>query len=103
MYHVCVTSAGNKTDLRLEIPSFVLSEKRIVTVILARGAGGFLLNAIVLDQQEAATQALNASARARVATSAATPVDVEVNGTAIAAGLASREHRPVHRSFRPGR
>jgi hypothetical protein len=62
--------------VRLEIPSFVLSDKRIVTVILARGAGGYLLNAIVLDQQGAATQALNASARARVATSVPTPVDV---------------------------
>ena len=83
-YHLCVTSDGDKSDVRLEIPSFVLSEKRIVTVILARGAGGFLMNAIILDQQEGATQALNASARARAATSAATPVDVEVNGTAIA-------------------
>ena len=55
--------------MRLEIPSFVLSEKRIVTVILARGAGGYLMNAIILDQQGAATQALNVSARARVATS----------------------------------
>ena len=88
-YHLCVTSAGDKSDVRLEIPSFVLSEKRIVTVILARGAGGFLLNAIVLDQQGAATQALNTSARARVATSVPTPVDVAVNGQAIAAGLTS--------------
>jgi len=88
-YHLCVTSAGDKSDVRLEIPSFVLSEKRIVTVILARGAGGYLLNAIVLDQQGAATQALNVSARARVATSVAIPVDVAVNGTAIAAGLPS--------------
>ena len=71
-YHLCVTSAGDKSDVRLEIPSFVLSEKRIVTVILARGAGGYLMNAIVLDQQGAATQALNASARARVATSVPT-------------------------------
>lgn len=88
-YHLCVTSAGDKSDVRLEIPSFVLSEKRIVTVILARGAGGYLLNAIVLDQQGAATQALNASARARVATSVPVAVDVSVNGTAIAAGLPS--------------
>jgi len=88
-YHLCVTSAGDKSDVRLEIPSFVLSEKRIVTVILARGAGGFLLNAIVLDQQGAATQALNTSARARVATSVPAAVDVALNGTPIAAGLPS--------------
>ncbi len=88
-YHLCVTSAGDKSDVRLEIPSFVLSDKRIVTVILARGAGGYLMNAIVLDQQGAATQALNVSARARVATSVPGPtgVEVSVNGTRIAAGI----------------
>jgi len=88
-YFLCVTGAGDKSDLRLEVPSFVLSEKRIVTVILTRGAGGFLLNAIVLDQQGGPTQALNASARVRAATSVPTPVDVAVNGTPIAAGLPS--------------
>ncbi len=88
-YNVCITSAGDKTDVRLAIPSFVLSEKRIVTVILALGAGGYLMNAIVVDQQSTVAQALNTSARARVATSVPTPVDVSVNGTAIAAGLPS--------------
>ena len=86
-YHLCVTSTGDKSDVRLEIPSFVLSDQRIVTVILARGAGGYLMNAIVLDQQGAATQALNASARARVATSVPGALDVSVNGTPIAAGI----------------
>jgi hypothetical protein len=88
-FHLCVTSAGDKSDVRLEIPSFVLSDQRIVTVILAPGSGGHLLNAILLDQQAAATQVLNPSARARVATSVPTAVDVSVNGTAIAAGLTS--------------
>jgi len=88
VYHLCVTSTGDKSDVRLEIPSFVLSEKRIVTVILARGAGGYLMNAIVLEQQGAGTQALNASARARVATSVSPgDVSVTVNGATIATGL----------------
>jgi len=86
-YRLCVTSAGDKSDVRLEIPSFVLTEKRIVTVILARGAGGALLNAIILDQQGTATQALNASARARVATNATSDVTVNVNGTPVVVGL----------------
>jgi hypothetical protein len=46
-----------------------------------------LLNAIVLDQQAAATQALNASARARVATNATSNVTVNVNGTPVVVGL----------------
>jgi hypothetical protein len=91
IYHVCVTGVGDKTDLRLDIPSFVLSEKRIVTVILAVGPGGYLLNGIVLDQQATAAQALNTSARVRVAASISpsVPASVEVNGTAISAGLDS--------------
>jgi hypothetical protein len=88
-YHLCVTGAGDKNDVRLEIPSFVLSEKRIVTVILTRATGGYLMNAIVLDQQGAATPVLNASARARVATSVPTAVDVTVNTVLIASGLSS--------------
>jgi hypothetical protein len=90
-YHLCVTTAGDRSDVRLDLPSFTLSEKRIVTVLLAGGAGATLMNAIVLDQQGAATQALNPSARVRVAasTSPAVPVTVTVNGTTIASGLAS--------------
>ena len=90
-YHVCVTAPGDKTDLRLDIPSLVLSEKRIVTVILVRTAGGFLVNGLVLDQQGALAQALTTSARVRVAASLSPPilVSVDVNGTAVAASLAT--------------
>jgi hypothetical protein len=90
-YHVCVTAPGDKSDLRLDIPSLVLSEKRIVTIVLVRTAGGFLVNGLLLDQQGALTQALNTSARVRVAASVspAMPVSVDVNGTAVAAGLAT--------------
>jgi uncharacterized protein DUF4397 len=87
--HVCVTSPGDRTDLRLDIPSFTLSEKRIVTLVLVRSAGGVLLHGLVLDQQGALTQALNTSARVRVAASVAgaAPLSVDVNGVAVAAGL----------------
>ncbi len=90
-YHVCVTAPGDRTDLRLDIPSLVLSNQRIVTVILARTAGGFLVNGLVLDQQGALAQALTTSARVRVAASLspAGAVSVDVNGTAVAAGLAT--------------
>ena len=88
-YHVCVTTPGDKTELRLDIPSLVLSNQRIVTVILVRGGGGFLVNGLTLDQQGTLTQTLSGSARVRVAASLspANPVSVDVNGTAVAAGL----------------
>ncbi len=89
--HLCVTAAGDKSDLRLDLPSFTLTDKRIVTIVLARGAGGLLLQGIVVDQQGNATTSLNTLARVRVAASVvpAAAIDVDVNGTAIAAGLAS--------------
>ena len=88
-YHLCVTTPGDKTEVRLDIPSILLSEKRIVTIILVRSGGGFLVNGLVLDQQGALVQATGSSARVRVAASIspARAVSVDVNGTAVAAGL----------------
>ena len=90
-YHVCVTTPGDKTEVRLDIPALVLSDQRIVTVILVGSSGGFLVNGLTLDQQGALAQTANASARVRVAASLspATPATVTVNGTAVAAGLAT--------------
>ena len=51
--HVCVTAPGDKSDLRLDIPSLTLSDQRIVTIVLVRTGGGFLLNGLLLDQQSA--------------------------------------------------
>ncbi len=88
-YHVCVTTAGDKTEVRLDIPSLTLSNQRIVTIILVRSGGGFLVNGLVLDQQGALAQSASTSARVRVAnsTSPAAPADVVVNGIAVVAGL----------------
>jgi hypothetical protein len=90
-YHVCVTTPGDKTELRLDIPSLVLSNQRIVTVLLVRSAGGFLVNGMTIDQQGAVAQTLGGSARVRVAASLspAVAVDVDVNGTPVAAGLST--------------
>lgn len=90
-YHVCVTTPGDKTELRIDIPSLLLSNQRIVTVILSRSAGGFLVNGMTIDQQGAVAQTLGGSARVRVAASLSPAVaaDVVVNGTSVAAGLAT--------------
>lgn len=89
--HLCVTATGDKSDVRLDIPALTLFDQRIVTVILTHTTGGILLHGLVLDQQGAATTAANGLARVRVAASVvpAGPVDVSVNGTAVAAGLTS--------------
>jgi hypothetical protein len=88
-YRVCVTTPGDKTEVRLDIPALVLSDRRIVTIILVSSSGGFLVNGLTLDQQGALAQTTSGSARVRVAASRspATPVSVTVNGIAVAAGL----------------
>ncbi len=89
--HVCVTATGDKSDVRLDIPSFTLADQQITTLILARGAGGVLLNGLRLDQQGALTKTLNASARVRVVASLSSAglVSATVNGTAVTVGFAS--------------
>ncbi len=69
-YHVCVTGAGDKAALRLDVPALTLSNQQVATLILTRTAGGVLLNGLLLNQQGTLTQALNTSARVRVAANA---------------------------------
>ena len=50
--HLCVTKAGTRTDLRLDVASVTLSDQRIVTLILVRSTGA-LVKGLTLDQQGA--------------------------------------------------
>ncbi len=52
-YHVCITAAGDKTDLRLDIPSLTLTDQQIATLVLTRTSGGVLLHGLLLNQQGA--------------------------------------------------
>lgn len=52
-YRVCVTGAGVRSDVRLDLPIFLLSNQRIVTLILVVEPGG-ALQGVALDQQGAA-------------------------------------------------
>ncbi|MDP3821280.1 MAG: DUF4397 domain-containing protein [Burkholderiales bacterium] len=69
-YHACITAAGDKSALRLDIPALSLSNQQVATLILTRTAGGVLLNGMLLTQQGTLTPALNTSARVRLAASA---------------------------------
>lgn len=46
-----VTLAGNKTDLRLNVPTISLPSAGVVTIILTPSTGGVLVNAVVLPKQ----------------------------------------------------
>jgi Domain of unknown function (DUF4397) len=65
-YRLCVTAAGDRTDLRLAT-DLTAGDRDVVTVILTRTAGAVLLNGIVLVQQGAVAAVDNASARVRLA------------------------------------
>ncbi|MBC7978029.1 MAG: DUF4397 domain-containing protein [Myxococcales bacterium] len=95
-YHVCVTTPGDKTELRLDIPLLTLSNQRIVTIVLSRSAGGFLVNGMTIDQQGTVAQTVGGSARLRVAASLSppVPVDVTVNDKPLAAGLSTPNVAP---------
>ena len=90
-YHVCITAAGDKNDLRLDIPSVTLKDQQIVTVILTPTPGGVLLGGLLLNQQSTLTAAANTSARIRLAVGAAgsASVTANVNGVALGTGLSA--------------
>ena len=51
--HLCITKAGDRTDVRLDVGTVTLSDQRIVTLILVRAATGNLVKGLTLDQQSA--------------------------------------------------
>jgi hypothetical protein len=66
-YRLRFTGAGEKTDLRLDIPSITLNDQDRVTVVVEPSAGGVLVSAVLIVQQkDGITLAKNTNARARV-------------------------------------
>jgi hypothetical protein len=62
-----VTGAGDSSDLRLDVPALVLSDKKYNTLVLTAGSGGVLVHAAALVQQQSGlTVARNTQARLRV-------------------------------------
>ena len=51
--HLCLTKAGDRTDVRLDVASLMLSDQRIVTLLLVRAAAtnSNLVKGLVLDYQ----------------------------------------------------
>jgi len=66
-YRVRVTGAGNKSDLRLDIPSVTLTSQQVGMIVLTPTAGGILLNGATLIQQSTYIASRNTNARVRLA------------------------------------
>jgi hypothetical protein len=74
-YHIWVTGVANKADLRLDLPSVVISNQQVLTLVLTATTGGVLVDGWLVTQQAAVSAQTNASARIRVAAS------IAANGT----------------------
>jgi hypothetical protein len=62
-----VTAAGSKTDVRLDLSGITLGSRSITTLVLSSGAGGVLVNALLLAQRGGVTPRANGQARVRLA------------------------------------
>ena len=90
-YHLVVTGTGDKTDVRLDIPSLALADQQIVTLILTSTPGGVLVNGLLLNQSGTTSSQKNTNARIRLVAGAAANgvVAATVNGTTLSSGLKS--------------
>ena len=89
-YRLCVTGAGDSSDLRLDLP-LALARQQVTTVVLTATAGGVLVDATVVEQQGAVTAKRNAPARLRLIADAAAhaTVSATVNGVVLATAVGS--------------
>jgi hypothetical protein len=90
-YRIRVTAAGDKSDLRLDIPSIALADQQIATLVLTTTPGGVLVHGLLINQQGSTSAQRNTSARLRLVASAASngTVAATANGTTLTSGLKS--------------
>lgn len=84
-FRLRVTATGDTSDVRLDIPNFVLTDRGVGTLILTATQGGMLANGIYLPQQGQPTKYTNTKARIRgaVALADGAAATVQVNGQTI--------------------
>lgn len=87
-YTLCVTAAGDKSDVRLSIPSLGLGDQQIGTMVFTRSSGGVLVHGLMVNQQNSVDKFNNLSSRMRVVTN---PVSGNItaiaNGTTVGSNL----------------
>ncbi len=92
-YRIRVTGAGNPSDLRLDIPSILLLNQRVATVILTPTTGGTLANGSVLIEEgpdgTGGIYAATPNTTARVRLVAAVTNGAAVSATAVSAAASA--------------
>lgn len=88
-YRIRVTGAGDKSDLRLDIPSVTLANGQILSLVLTSTPGGVLVHGNTLLQKGAVTANKNTSARIRLVSGVGSQgvVAASFNGTSLSTGL----------------
>ena len=66
-----VTSAGNRDEIRLDVPALQTQGQQVITLILQPTAGGVLMHAVALLQQGTVTLQKNQQSRVRLVASVA--------------------------------
>ena len=99
-YRVRVTGAGNKADLRMDLP-VTLAAQQLGTVILTPASGGVLLNGSSIIQQGAYAATRNTNARVRIATSVSALATVSAIATSAGGNVAidSGSVAPTYSSY----
>lgn len=90
-YRVRITGTGDKTDLRLDLPSVALADQQITTLVLTATPGGVLVHGMTINQKGDVTARKNPSARVRLVAGAAANgvAAATANGVSLSAGLTS--------------
>jgi Domain of unknown function (DUF4397) len=85
-----VTAAGDKDDVRLDVPAVSLPSKHITTLVITPSAGGVLVNGLLLAQRSAITRADATQARVRLAAgvTGSPAVSATVAGVTLGPGVA---------------
>jgi hypothetical protein len=65
-YRGWFTAAGDKTDIRIELPSIVLEDRKLHTIVLLPTSGGTLVNAVAFNQEGTISKTENTNARLRL-------------------------------------
>jgi hypothetical protein len=86
-----VTTAGSKTDVRLDLPAVTLDDEGVATLVITGSSSGHLVNALLLRQRGAVVRGDNPEARVRLV--AGVPgnasVRLDIDGAPIVEGLVS--------------
>ena len=85
-YHIWVTGAGDKTDLRLDLPSITLGDQQVLTLALSGTTGGVLVNGVLITEKGAVVAQTNNNARVRMVANLAASGSVtsaNVNGVSL--------------------